>query len=133
MIDISIIIEEFGWKKVGKTLFKIANSKLFEHKRFCNKTGRTPSLCQSSKKVWKGNVPIIEEFVSFLQCRESTQTIYKANMITPLKLVSARGEGVWTISAVFGLIISLIRDGQGTDCVLFDSSAAFNSVHQEIF
>ena len=29
-------------------------------------------------------------------------------MITPLKLVSARGEGVWTISAVFGLIISLI-------------------------
>lgn len=54
-------------------------------------------------------------------------------MITPLKLVSARGEGVWTISAVFGLIISLIRDGHGTDCVLFDSSAAFNSVHQETF
>ena len=51
MIDISIIIEEFGWKNVGKTLFKIANSKLFEHKRFCNKTGRTPSLCQFSKKV----------------------------------------------------------------------------------
>ena len=115
-------------------------SKSFGQKR-CHKTGRTPSLCQSSKKGSK------REFFSycginlFFIAGKVLTTIIRSSVTSEhevdLRVAEAsfqKGQGwldkIFNLCQIFG---RCIRNGQGFGCVFLYFAAAFNLVHKNPF